>query len=131
MMRRIDGHRDGAFHRTENCKTSANAQQSALVQSCLFEANSFKPVMKNQWLASPNFPDLCTLHQSPRNSIASESLAAADFPPFRPPKKWDFRQGLAAAVKGSLLQELADTSLRLEKPATSSWSELLGSYRDR
>ena len=40
-------------------------RRAALVQSCLFEANSFKPVMKNQWLASPNFPDLCTLHQSP------------------------------------------------------------------
>jgi hypothetical protein len=36
----------------------------ALVQSCLFEAKSFKPVLKNQWLASPDFPDLCTLHQS-------------------------------------------------------------------
>ncbi len=58
-----------------------------------------------------------------RNSISSESLAAADFPPFRPPKKWDFRRGLAAAVKGSLLQELADTSLRLEKPATSRTSK--------
>jgi hypothetical protein len=38
--------------------------ETALVQSCLFEANSFKPVLKNQWLASPDFPDLCTLHQS-------------------------------------------------------------------
>ena len=37
MMRRIDGHRDGAFHRTEHCKTSANAQQSA----CITEWGAF------------------------------------------------------------------------------------------
>ena len=41
-----------------------DVSQLALVQSCLFEANSFKPVLKNQWLASPDFPDLCTLHRS-------------------------------------------------------------------
>jgi hypothetical protein len=51
------------------CSTGARKVfREALVQSCLFEANSFKPVLKNQWLASPDFPDLCTLHQSHGNN---------------------------------------------------------------
>ena len=37
----------------------------AVVQSCLFKAKSYNRVLKNQWLASLNFPVLGNLHQSP------------------------------------------------------------------
>ena len=43
------------------------SRNATLVQSCLFEANSLEPALEDQWLASLDFPDLCTSHQSRRH----------------------------------------------------------------
>ena len=42
----------------------------AVVQSCLFEAESYNRVLKNQWLASLNVPVLGNLHHSRRKHRA-------------------------------------------------------------
>lgn len=59
---------------------SGHLSPRAVVQGCLFEANSYNRVLNNQWLASLNFPVLGNLHQSHSKQLKGETamrIAAA------------------------------------------------------